>query len=463
MSNRLKIIYIVHQFLPHHRHGTELSTYEMAKALQRFNHQVYIFAAEKGNFQREITIEDEIYDGLPIWRVYFNPRTENSLLSHAGLDYVFSQFLDKVKPDIVHIQHIANLSLSLITVARSRGIPVVMHARDYFLICARLFFFRSDGTTCVKSNLASDCLNCLQESIPISTGMKIKSLMLAIKQNWRKRRSYSLVFSKVITSLVYRILPPLQLNTENQIVFRNKIICEQLSKVNYVLIACTDIKKHYREYLNLPEAQLKVLPMTVDTSTCLFKIRHIDKLPLRFGFVGKFTRWKGVHVLINAFQQISPHKAEVHIYGEPSWTDISDICYYLQNRETANIPNIHFHTPGFSRSELSRVYESFDVLIVPSMGIEPFGRVVVEAFASGVPVICSNIGGPAEQVTHGLDGYHFEVGIVKSLIMIINKLISNPAKIKELSNNIKPPRSIGDYAKQHEETYYDAISDMKEK
>lgn len=53
---------------------------------------------------------------------------------------------------------------------------------------------------------------------------------------------------------------------------------------------------------------------------------------------------------------------------------------------------------------LKAYYRAADLFLCPSL-YEPFGLVVVEAFASGTPVVATNRGGPAEIVTHGIDGY----------------------------------------------------------
>ena len=54
--------------------------------------------------------------------------------------------------------------------------------------------------------------------------------------------------------------------------------------------------------------------------------------------------------------------------------------------------------------DLRSVFESLDVLLVPSWE-EPFGRVVVEGMAAGVPVVATAVGGPAEIVEDGVNGF----------------------------------------------------------
>jgi glycosyltransferase involved in cell wall biosynthesis len=54
--------------------------------------------------------------------------------------------------------------------------------------------------------------------------------------------------------------------------------------------------------------------------------------------------------------------------------------------------------------DLEAVFASLDVLLVPSWE-EPFGRVVAEAMAAGVPVVATSAGGPAELIEQGVSGY----------------------------------------------------------
>jgi len=62
-----------------------------------------------------------------------------------------------------------------------------------------------------------------------------------------------------------------------------------------------------------------------------------------------------------------------------------------------------------------RLYPEFDVVVHFSVRPEPFGRIVVEAMACGVPVIAARAGGPIEIVEHGVSGWLVEPGNVQAL------------------------------------------------
>ena len=456
----LKILYVVHQFLPDNRYGTELSTYEMAKAQQNANHDITIFCGAAGYLHKEVFLVRDIYDTLPVVRVYFNPRNRRGFLYNDRLNRVFSRFLDVYKPDLIHIQHLANLSLSLISVARSKHIPVVMHLRDYSFVCLRTFFMRGNGATCFTSNLTTDCLSCISDGTIISRSLRMRSLLYLVSSRWtavRFLKDLRLQLLKKIT----RTVSPMQIENLEDIVNRNQIITRRLEEVSCIVTACTDIKERYQKFIQIPEKKFIVLAKTVDTSRLQLQRRTIvPGSPIRFGYVGKLVRLKGLHILLNAFTQLPPTKAILHIYGTPH-RKIADIAYYLNARELGNRRNIYFSPRGFARNEIRDIYSSFDILVMPTVGYEPFGRTVIEAFASGIPVICSDIGGPAELVADGVNGYHFRVGDSSSLLEILTDVIAHPEKVEQLSNNIVPPKKMCDYAKEHEELYFKLVNQSK--
>jgi len=69
---------------------------------------------------------------------------------------------------------------------------------------------------------------------------------------------------------------------------------------------------------------------------------------------------------------------------------------------------------------------SLDVAVHASTIPEPFGQVVVEAMAAGVPIVAVDAGGPAEVVTDGVDGLLFPMGDVDALAERLTRLAADP-------------------------------------
>ncbi|MGO8871931.1 MAG: glycosyltransferase family 4 protein [Acidimicrobiales bacterium] len=142
---------------------------------------------------------------------------------------------------------------------------------------------------------------------------------------------------------------------------------------------------------------------------------------LRIGFVGRLIPHKGVDVLLRAAALDERFVLEVFGAG-PASGELARLAELLGVRE-----RVTFH--GFVREdEVPEVYRRFDVLAVPSVPlagwIEQFGRVVVEAQASGVPVVASASGALPDVV--GQDGLLVPPGDSQALGRALARLLDEP-------------------------------------
>jgi len=75
-----------------------------------------------------------------------------------------------------------------------------------------------------------------------------------------------------------------------------------------------------------------------------------------------------------------------------------------------------------------------DILAVPSIA-EPFGRIVIEAWASGLPIVATRAGGPAELIEHGKTGLLVHPGDSRALADALQQLCEQPNLRKQLREN----------------------------
>ena len=159
----MRILFVLHDFLPKHPAGTEIYTFEVAKELQRRGHDVHIFAAEKDIGLPNLTVHFREYEGLPVHEL-----TNNLFYSsfEETWDYphvvkTFSLFLDDLKPDVVHFMHLLYLSVGCVEEVARRGIPVLYTLHDYWLQCARYGQrIHTNGNIChdIVPEVCGECL-----------------------------------------------------------------------------------------------------------------------------------------------------------------------------------------------------------------------------------------------------------------------------------------------------------------
>lgn len=171
--------------------------------------------------------------------------------------------------------------------------------------------------------------------------------------------------------------------------------------------------------------------------------------PLRVAFVGRTDPVKGLHVLIDAVRSLPQSlPIEVGFFG-PYWSEAYGVGLARQVRGDGR-----FQTPEqLAPTDLMQRLAAYDVCVVPSLWLETGPLVVLEAFAAGLTVVGSRLGGIAELVTDGHDGLLFEPGNAAELATCLRRLVDEPALLERLRSGIRPPRTMADVAREMADLY----------
>jgi glycosyltransferase involved in cell wall biosynthesis len=115
--------------------------------------------------------------------------------------------------------------------------------------------------------------------------------------------------------------------------------------------------------------------------------------PLRFISMGRLLHWKGFHLGLKAFAAAALPESEYWIVGDgPERTNLSNLI-----RRLGLTGRVHLKGPQTRHAALEML-AACHVLVHPSLH-DSGGWVCLEAMAAGKPVLCLDLGGPAEQVT----------------------------------------------------------------
>jgi GT2 family glycosyltransferase len=173
--------------------------------------------------------------------------------------------------------------------------------------------------------------------------------------------------------------------------------------------------------------------------------------PLHLAFAGGFQPTKGLHVLLDAVDRQPAGSIVLDVLGSAGGYH-GDDGYVESMQRRLGHPAIRRLGP-VPHDRMPAVLADVDVLVVPSVWIENAPFIIREAFACGVPVVASDLGGMAEMVRHEIDGLLFAPGDASSLATQIGRLTAEPGLLDGLRSRIVRPMSIEEDAARLRDTY----------
>ncbi len=135
-----------------------------------------------------------------------------------------------------------------------------------------------------------------------------------------------------------------------------------------------------------------------------------------FLYVGRIAAEKGLDIYFQSIKEINEQcmeRLQFVFTGEGP---------YLDELMSQQIPNIIFTGPKRGQ-ELAEIYASADAFVFPS-GTETFGNVLLEAMASGLPVICANTGGVTDFTENNENAFVFKNGDSADLTHALRKMLN---------------------------------------
>lgn len=451
----MRILLTVHQFLPKHTYGTERLTFDTGRELMARGHEVYVLTTDSSPADEPHNVAwDYEYEGLkvrciqtdlrrtpdPIRYEYDNPQMAEHM----------REYMREVEPDLVHVMHAGRLSGSIIPAAREFGVPVVFTATDFWALCRVIHLRRADtGELCLGPNSAgTNCLRCFIAR----TGAPQKAKNRYLKRSevqFRAASALSQTSTMRNTEYMKRI---------RTVVDRIGYLKDVVNSTDRV-ISPTRLNRDLMIRNGINPTLIHLSPYGMDTS-------DISAVPLspvrpsvpRIGYIGSLAPHKGPDILIKAFKNIpQAAKVELKVYGSPS----RDPRYFEQLEELAGDDRRISFAGTFDPGDTGRILSEIDVLVVPSRWYENTPLVVYSAFASGTPVVATDLGGLSEVVEHDVNGLLFDAEDVQGLNSNLLRFLFEENLIERLRKGIQPVKTVEEGVDELEQLYEELVEKRK--
>lgn len=184
-----------------------------------------------------------------------------------------------------------------------------------------------------------------------------------------------------------------------------------------LLLACSSAVSRHMEAGGISPEKIRVVPNSVDVGFYRPCRETRDNLRREMGVgeekkiilsAGRLVDWKGFDVLIRAFALAKLSNAVLWIFG--SGPEEGRLAGMVRDLGLSSSVLIHSFVP-----ELRPFFWASDLFVLPSKKPEPFGLVLLEAMAAGLPVIGTDAGGPRDIVEEGISGWLVKPGDIESM------------------------------------------------
>jgi glycosyltransferase involved in cell wall biosynthesis len=347
----MKILHVIHQFVPESRGGVESYVVDLTRAQMAAGLEVCMLSGSKVSRENP-TLEQLDVDGLEVHRLH----RSDAFFDHYAttwnpiIEGMVEDLFKRLQPDLVHVHHWIRVGPNIVEIADRLGIPAVVTLHDVYTSCPRVFRVRPGETACMRPLSVESCADCVPR---------------------------------------FGCEPPDEM-AESLSLYKDQFQAE-LSMARTVLVGIGATADLICEMTGFPRGKMEVLPLGY-RRRFQGRPRPSPRPPegesFRFAYWGSIGHHKGVRVLLGAFQKLvaaQPQRpAVLHVLGEIAPPELKK-----ELEEMARGLPIQFHG-AFDQDQLLEVAPH--VGIFPSTCIETFGLVLDECFEMGLPCIVSDKG-----------------------------------------------------------------------
>jgi glycosyltransferase involved in cell wall biosynthesis len=358
----VRILILADRIPPENAGGAEKIAWSLACGLRDAGHDVYVIAA---TFERSFA---EVREGIPThhlhakyrmrfqpYRMLYNPQTVGDL----------RRLYAEIRPDVINVHNVHNgLSYYSLTLAHRMGIPTVFSAHDVMPFAYnRLTYFVDPAYCGVQSPQ--------QYRLPPFFNLR--------QMRFRYNPFRNLVLRYILTHHARRRT------------------C--VSEAHRAALEANDLPSFQVVHNGIAAERFQATPEAV--AQIRAKLNLEGRKVILFG--GRLTVDKGSYQLLAAFKQLVERVPEALLLV---LSRVSLDEQGLNTPEYRHLRDTHVRSGGWlSGTELAAAYGAADVVTVPSICLDCFPTINLEAMAAGKPVVATCYGGSPESVADGETGY----------------------------------------------------------
>ena len=364
----MRVVLVSHRYPPDAVAGVERYTEALAGGLAAAGDAVAVVSRRPGPEPRPRVLREEpSADGITVYRLAGgdSPR-ERPLAHHGRLDLLFGTVLTEFAPDVVHFNHLIDLSPGFIEVAHRHRAAAVLTLHDFFVACPRIILRKDTGELCRGPRGGRECAETCFAGVPGA------GLELGLRTAYFRR----------LLSLPEFVLCP------------SKYVADYFQAFAG---GARDGRTPVRAVPNGIRVE-RAAPSPGEKPT------PADRGCLNLAFLGSVVPHKGIHVILDAVELAGLPAVRLDVLGP------GDPHYAKDLRERGStIPGLTLDFRGaYEPAELAGLLADVDCVIAPSQWPETFLLVTREAMAHGVPIIVTRLGALPDAVSEGVNGLTFD-------------------------------------------------------
>jgi glycosyltransferase involved in cell wall biosynthesis len=433
----MKILHYSLGLPPYRSGGLTKYSVDLMKSQVNEGQQIFLLFPGRLTFNKKTKIKQiTLFKGIQVFEL-INPlpvsllggiNKPEAFMKTVDPHNVYKPFLEKIQPDIIHIHTLMGIHKEFFLAAKELNIKIIYTSHDYFGICPKVNLIDYNGEICTDFAEGAKCVICNENaySFPLIYLMQSR-IYRTLKESYfvkilrQSKKEKIMKQDNIVTRSDERI------NREQVQKYKElrEYYLDIFSLIDYFHFNSNVTKNEYKKFIDVTG---EVLPIThTNIQDCRIQRYYKKNEPLKITFLGPLDKYKGFPLLreaLNILLEKGQTNWHLNVYGNTN-------LVLLNDKEKSQIT---FHG-RYKYGDLNKIFNTTDIMVIPSVWKETFGFIGLEALSYGVPVLISEHVGFQDIIEDGVTGIIFKTDPTE-LANILEQLIYDRGILEKINQNI---------------------------